>query len=64
MLNYAFLGCGHIAKSLIQGFQKNKDIKIFGHDILEQNKEWLEKNNHSSCSLEECIAKVTLFFCV
>ena len=53
MLNFAFLGCGHIAKSLIQGFQKNKDIKIFGHDILEKNKEWLEKNNHSSCSIEK-----------
>ena len=62
MLNFAFLGCGHIAKSLIQGFQKNKDIKIFGYDILEQNKEWLEKNNHSSCSLEECIAKSDIIF--
>ena len=62
MLNFAFLGCGHIAKSLIQGFQKNTDIKIFGYDILEQNKEWLEKNNHSSCSLEECIAKSDIIF--
>ena len=62
MLNFAFLGCGHIAKSLIQGFQKNTDIKIFGYDILEQNKEWLGKNNHSSCSLEECIAKSDIIF--
>ena len=62
MLNFAFLGCGHIAKSLIQGFQKNTDIKIFGYDILEQNKEWLEKNNHSSCSLEQCIKKSDIIF--
>ena len=62
MLNFAFLGCGHIAKSLIQGFQKNTEIKIFGYDILEQNKEWLEKNNHNSCSLEECIEKSDIIF--
>ena len=53
MKKLGFIGCGHIAKSLITGLKKDSDYEIIGYDKIPSNLNWLEKNNCTPVSLNE-----------
>jgi pyrroline-5-carboxylate reductase len=60
-----FIGCGHLAKSLISGLEKSSEYQISGYDILEANLNWLNERGHAAIGLEECLDNSDiLFLCV
>ena len=65
MKTIGFIGCGHIAKSLITGLKKNSDYKIVGYDKIKDSLDWLKANNCTPLSLKECCnTSEILFLCV
>jgi len=60
-----FIGCGHLAKSLISGLEKSSEYQISGYDILEANLNWLNERGHAAVDLEDCLDNSDiLFLCV
>ena len=55
MEKIGFIGCGHLAKALINGLSNFKKYKIHGHDRNEANQNWLQANGHQALSLEDAI---------
>ena len=56
MRKIGFIGCGHMAKALIKGLQKNSSYIITGHDRNEANLLWLEHESIGQQTLEDiCI---------
>jgi pyrroline-5-carboxylate reductase len=55
MEKIGFIGCGHLAKALIDGLSNFKKYKIHGHDRNEANQNWLQANGHQALSLEDAI---------
>ena len=45
MKTLGFIGCGHIARSLITGLKRDSDYKIIGYDKMPSSLDWLKKNN-------------------
>ena len=65
MKKIGFIGCGHLAKSLISGLEKSSEYQISGYDILEANLNWLNERGHAAIGLEECLDNSDiLFLCV
>ena len=65
MKTIGFIGCGHIAKSLITGLKKNSDYKIVGYDKIKDSLDWLKANNCTPLPLKECCnTSEILFLCV
>ena len=65
MKTLGFIGCGHIAKSLITGLRKDSNYKIIGFDIIQNSQDWLKANDCIPLSLDECckVADI-IFICV
>ena len=53
MRKIGFIGCGHMAKALIKGLQKNSAFSISGHDRNESNLAWLEHESITQKSLAD-----------
>ena len=53
MKTIGFIGCGHIAKSLITGLKKNSDYKIVGYDKIKDSLDWLKANNCTPLPLKD-----------
>ena len=53
MKNLSFIGCGHLAKCLIQGLSKNTEFQISGFDLFQGSLDWLESNGHKILSLQD-----------
>ena len=65
MKTIGFIGCGHIAKSLITGLKKNSDYKIVGYDKIKDSLDWLKANNCTPLQLKQCCnTSEILFLCV
>ena len=65
MRKIGFIGCGHMAKALIQGLKSNKSYELFGHDRNSKNSAWLGQEKIPFCSLEEiCQESDILMICV
>ena len=62
MKKIGFIGCGHLAKSLISGLEKSSEYKITGFDILEANLNWLNERGHAAAELEECLDNSDILF--
>ena len=54
MKNLSFIGCGHLAKCLIQGLSKNTEFQISGFDLFQGSLDWLESNGYKILSLQDC----------
>tara|TARA_B100000674_G_C37882844_1_gene935156 strand:- start:444 stop:1217 length:774 start_codon:yes stop_codon:yes gene_type:complete len=65
MKNLSFIGCGHLAKCLIQGLSNKTEYEISGFDIFQGSLDWLESKGHKSLSLEDCCKQSdVIFLCV
>ena len=65
MRKIGFIGCGHMAKALIKGLQKNSSYIISGHDRNEANLAWLEHESIAQQSLENiCTESDIVVICV
>lgn len=65
MKTLGFIGCGHIAKSLIIGLKRDSDYEIIGYDKMQDSLDWLKINNCTPLSLDECCNNADiLFLCV
>lgn len=65
MRKIGFIGCGHMAKALIKGLQKNSSYIISGHDRNEANLAWLEHETIAQQSLENiCTESDIVVICV
>ena len=65
MRKIGFIGCGHMAKALIKGLQKNSSYIITGHDRNEANLLWLEHESIGQQTLEDiCIESDIVVICV
>ena len=65
MRKIGFIGCGHMAKALIKGLQKNSSYTISGHDRNEVNLAWLEHESIAQQSLENiCTESDIVVICV
>ena len=65
MRKIGFIGCGHMAKALIKGLQKNSAFSISGHDRNESNLAWLEHESIPQKSLADlCIESDIVVICV
>lgn len=65
MRKIGFIGCGHMAKALIKGLQKNSSYIISGHDRNEANLAWLEHESIAQQSLENiCTESHIVVICV
>ena len=42
MKTLGFIGCGHIAKSLITGLKRDSDYEIIGYDKMQDSLDWLK----------------------
>ncbi len=62
MKTLGFIGCGHIAKSLITGLKRDSDYKIIGYDKMPSSLDWLKKNNCTPVSLDECCKNADIIF--
>ena len=62
MKNLSFIGCGHLAKCLIQGLSKNTEFQISGFDLFQGSLEWLESNGHEILSLQDCCQQSDIIF--
>ena len=65
MKTLGFIGCGHIAKSLITGLKRDSNYEIIGYDKMQDSLDWLKINNCTPLSLDECCNNADiLFLCV
>jgi pyrroline-5-carboxylate reductase len=65
MRKIGFIGCGHMAKALIKGLQKNSSYIVSGHDRNEVNLAWLEHESIAQQSLENiCTESDIVVICV
>ena len=64
MKKFSFIGCGHLAKCLIQGLSKNTEFQISGFDPFQGSLEWLESNGHKILSFRIVANNLILFFYV
>ena len=65
MKTLGFIGCGHIAKSLITGLKRDSDYEIIGYYKMQDSLDWLKINNCTPLSLDECCNNADiLFLCV
>ena len=65
MKTLGFIGCGHIAKSLIIGLKRDSDYEIIGYDKMQYSLDWLKINNCTPLSLDDCCNNADiLFLCV
>ena len=64
MKNLSFIGCGHLAKCLIQGLSKNTEFQISGFDLFQGSLEWLESNGHKILNLQDCCQQSDIIFYV
>lgn len=62
MKNLSFIGCGHLAKCLIQGLSKNTEFQISGFDLFQGSLEWLKSNGHKILSLQDCCQQSDIIF--
>ena len=62
MKNLSFIGCGHLAKCLIQGLSKNTEFQISGFDLFQGSLDWLEKNGYKILSLQDCCQQSDIIF--
>lgn len=62
MKNLSFIGCGHLAKCLIQGLSKNTEFQISGFDLFQGSLEWLESNGHKILNLQDCCQQSDIIF--
>ncbi|MEC7479959.1 MAG: pyrroline-5-carboxylate reductase dimerization domain-containing protein [Pseudomonadota bacterium] len=62
MKNLSFIGCGHLAKCLIQGLSKNTEFQISGFDLFQGSLEWLESNGHKTLNLQDCCQQSDIIF--
>ena len=62
MKNLSFIGCGHLAKCLIQGLSKNTEFQISGFDLFQGSLEWLESNGHKILSFQDCCQQSDIIF--
>ena len=64
MKNLSFIGCGHLAKCLIQGLSKNTEFQISGFDLFQGSLDWLESNGYKISILRSSsiFKYVCLFF--
>ena len=62
MKNLSFIGCGHLAKCLIQGLSKNTEFQISGFDLFQGSLEWLESKGHKILSLQDCCQQSDIIF--
>ena len=63
MKNLSFIGCGHLAKCLIQGLSKNTEFQISGFDLF-SSLEWLESNGHKILAFRIVANNLIIFLCV
>lgn len=65
MRKIGFIGCGHMAKAIIKGLQKNSSYIVSGHDRNEVNLAWLEHESIAQQSLENiCTESDIVVICV
>ena len=62
MKNLSFIGCGHLAKCLIQGLSKNTEFQISGFDLFQGSLDWLESNGNKILSLQDCCQQSDIIF--
>lgn len=65
MQKIGFIGCGHMAKAIIKGLQKNTAYSITGHDRNSSNLAWLGDESIPAKTLENiCDESDILMICV
>ena len=65
MQKIGFIGCGHMAKAIIRGLQKNTAYSITGHDRNSSNLAWLGDESIPKKTLENiCDESDILMICV
>ena len=65
MQKIGFIGCGHMAKAIIKGLQKNTAYSITGHDRNSSNLAWLGDESIPEKTLENiCDESDILMICV
>ena len=65
MEKIGFIGCGHLAKAIINGLSNFEKYNIDGHDRNEVNQNWLQTNGHQASSLKDVVINSdVVFICV
>ena len=62
MKNLSFIGCGHLAKCLIQVYQKILSFKLVDLTSFQGSLEWLESNGHKILSFQDCCQQSDIIF--
>ena len=65
MEKIGFIGCGHLAKAIINGLSNFEKYNIHGHDRNEVNQNWLQTNGYQASSLKDVVINCdVVFICV